>query len=156
MGLLFTSLVLITGPIWAKAAWGVSWKWDARLTTTLILWFIYPGYLMVRAYAMEEEREARFAAVVGIVSFINVPIVFLATTLWRTQHPGPTIFQEGLTFTMLVTLLVCLVAFTLLYAYLLRRMISLKQIRSEIRRLKQHIIEEKYLGGQIVVSIRSF
>lgn len=142
IGLLFTSLVLITGSIWAKAGWGVWWTWDARLTTTLVLWFIYLAYLMVRAYAVEEERGARFAAVVGIVGFIDVPIVFLATTLWRTQHPGLTIFEEGLIPAMLLTLLICLVAFTLLYAYLLRRAILLRQLGAEIRRLRQHITEK--------------
>ncbi|GEM_PF-3033191 len=94
---------------------------------------------MVRAYATEEERGVRFAAIVGIVGFINVPIVFLATTLWRTQHPVPTIFQKGLVPAMLLTLLVCLLAFTLLYTYLLLRAVSPRQLEAEIRRSKQNI-----------------
>ena len=142
IGLLFTSLVLITGSIWARTVWGVWWVWDPRLTTTLILWFFYLAYLMVRAYAAEEERGARFAAVVGIVSFINVPIVFLTTRLWRTQHPAPMIFEGGLIPDMLLTLLVCLAAFILLYIYLLLITISVRQMGAEIRQLRQSIREK--------------
>ncbi len=143
IGFLFTSLVLITGSIWAKAVWKVWWTWDARLTTTLILWFIYLAYLMVRAYAIEKERGARLAAVVGIVGFLNVPIVFLATTLWRTQHPGLIIFfQESLALSMLLTLLVCLIAFTFLYLCLLTKAITLRQMEAGIKQLKQQIREK--------------
>src|SRR4030042_6751521 len=84
IGILFTSLVLITGPIWAKPAWGVWWTWDARLTTTLIMWVIYVSYLMVRSFAVEESRGDRFAAVVGIFGFVDIPITAVAITLWRT------------------------------------------------------------------------
>ena len=79
VGVVFTSLVLITGSIWAKPVWGIWWTWDARLTGTLVLWFIYIAYLMVRGYAREESQGARFGAVLGIVGFLNVPIVALAT-----------------------------------------------------------------------------
>ncbi len=139
IGLVFTTLVLITGPIWAKPAWGAWWTWDSRLTTTLILWLIYLAYLMVRAFATEESQGARFAAVVGIVGFIDVPIVALAITLWRTQHPGPVIFEGGLTPAMLLTLIVCLVAFTSLYAGLLLRAISLRRAGDEVDRIRQEV-----------------
>ncbi len=137
VGIVFTTLVLITGPIWAKPIWGVWWTWDARLTTTLVLWLIYLAYLMVRSFATEESRGARFAAVVGIVGFIDVPIVALAITLWRTQHPGPVIFEGGLAPSMLFTLLVCLAAFTVLYIHLLMHRISLRQLEVEIGKLRQ-------------------
>ncbi len=136
VGMVFTTLVLITGSIWAKPIWGVWWVWEPRLTTALVLWFIYAAYLLVRSYASDESRGARFAAVVGIVGFIDVPIAALAITLWRTQHPGPVIFQGGLAPPMLLTLLICLAAFTTLYALLLIQRVSMKNDETELRRLK--------------------
>jgi heme exporter protein C len=136
VGVVFTTLVLITGSIWARPIWGVWWVWEPRLTTALVLWFIYVAYLLVRSYASEESRGARFAAVVGIVGFIDVPIVALAITLWRTQHPGPLIFEGGLAPSMLLTLLVCLAAFTTLYVVLLRLRLSLRRVEREINIIK--------------------
>jgi len=136
LGVIFTSLVLITGPIWAKPVWGVWWTWDARLTTSLVLWVIYVAYLLVRSFASEPDRGAMFSAVVGIVGFIDVPIVFLTVNLWRTQHPTMIIFEGGLTTSMLVTLLVCIAAFTVLYLVLIKRAARLKQMESEVRRIK--------------------
>ena len=137
IGIVFTTLFLITGSIWARPIWGVWWTWDPRLTAALILWLIYIAYILVRAYASEESRGARFAAVVGIVGFIDVPIVALAITLWRTQHPGPVIFQGGLAPPMLLTLLVCLAAFSALYCLLMMLRISMKNDEIEIRKLKE-------------------
>ncbi len=138
IGLVFITLVLITGSIWAKPIWGVWWVWEPRLTTALVLWFIYVAYLLVRSYASEESRGARFAAVVGIVGFIDVPIVALSITLWRTQHPGPVVFGGGLAPSMLLTLLVCLFAFTTLYALLLMQRVSLKNSENEVKRMKNN------------------
>ena len=137
VGIVFTTLVLLTGSIWAKPIWGVWWTWEPRLTTALVLWLIYIAYLLVRSFAAEESRGARFAAVVGIVGFIDVPIVALTITLWRTQHPGPVIFQGGLAPPMLLTLLVCLAAFTTLYSLLLIQRVSMKNDEIEIGRLKE-------------------
>jgi len=148
IGLVFATLVLITGSIWAKPIWGVWWVWEPRLTTSLVLWFIYAAYLLVRSYASEESRGARFSAVVGIIGFIDVPIVALAITMWRTQHPGPVIFGGGLATSMLITLLVCLVAFTTLYALLLIQRVSLKKRENEIKILQNDdLILEKDTGG---------
>jgi len=141
VGVVFTSLVLITGSIWAKAAWGIWWTWDARLTATLVLWFVYVAYLMVRGYAREESQGARLSAVLGIVGFINVPIVALAINLWRTQHPTALIFEGGLAPTMLVALLVCVVAFTVLYILLVRQATSLKILESDIENMKNLRLE---------------
>ncbi len=138
IGIVFTTLVLITGSIWAKPIWGVWWVWEPRLTTALILWFIYAAYLLVRSYASDESRGARFAAVVGIIGFIDVPIVALAITLWRTQHPGPVIFENGLAPPMLLTLLISIFAFTTLYALLLIQRASIKKTEGEIKRMKDH------------------
>ncbi|MFC1903169.1 cytochrome c biogenesis protein [Chloroflexota bacterium] len=137
VGVVFTTLFLITGSIWAKPIWGVWWTWSPRLTAALVLWLIYVAYLTVRSYTTDEQRGARFAAVVGIVGFIDVPIVALAITLWRTQHPGPLIFQSGLTPPMLLTLLVCLAAFTTLYSLLLIQRASMRNDEIEIQRLKE-------------------
>ena len=137
VGAVFTTLFLITGSIWAKPIWGVWWTWDPRLTTALLLWLIYLACLLVRAYAAEEQRGARFAAIVGIIGFIDVPIVFLVITLWRTQHPGPVIFQGGLAPPMLLTLLISLAAFTTFYILLLIQVASIKSNRGEIVKLKE-------------------
>jgi len=136
IGLIFTTLVLITGPIWAKPVWGIWWTWDARLTTSLVLWLIYIAYLLVRSFATEPARGARFSAVIGIVGFIDVPIVFLTVNLWRTQHPTTIIFEGGLTTPMLMTLLVCIAAFTVLYVLLTIQSASLKSMESKIRFLR--------------------
>ncbi len=142
LGVLFTTLVLITGPLWARPAWGVWWTWDARLTTTLVLWLIYVAYLMVRAYSSDVNQTPRFAAVIGIVGFIDVPIVFLSITLWRTQHPGPLVFQSGgLAPSMLFTLLFCVFTFTLLYSLLLHRRLKLFKLQDEVEEIKASIEE---------------
>lgn len=137
VGIIFTTLALITGSIWAKPIWGVWWTWEPRLTATLVLWLIYIAYLMVRSFATDEQRGARFAAVVGIIGFIDIPIVALATTLWRGMHPGAVIFQGGLAPPMLLTLLISIAAFTALYVVLLIQRVSLKNDAGEIKRLKE-------------------
>jgi heme exporter protein C len=139
IGVLFTTLVLITGPLWAKPVWNTYWTWDPRLTTTLVLWLIYIAYLMLRAFAGEEEKTARFAAVFGIIGFLDVPIVYFSIRLWRTLHPKPVIGGSegsGLHPTMLITLLVSLIAFALLYATLLRLRVRLERARREVRRAR--------------------
>ncbi len=143
VGVVFTTLALITGAIWAKPIWGVWWTWEPRLTATLVLWLIYLSYLMVRSFAAEESQGARFAAVVGIVGFVDIPIIALATTLWRGMHPGPVIFQGGLASPMLLTLLVSIAAFTMLYFCLLGRRIELREAEAEIEKF----IHDKNKGG---------
>ena len=122
VGVLFITLVLITGPLWAKPVWQTYWTWDARLTTSFVLWLIYVSYLILRRYIEDQERGARFAAVFGIIGFIDVPIVYLSIRWWRTLHPAPVIGGSegsGLAPQMLTALMVCLFAFTLLYVLLL-------------------------------------
>src|ERR687883_415343 len=131
VGVVFTTLVLITGAIWGYPIWGTWWSWDPKLTTTLILWFIYLGYLMVRSYA-EPPRGPRYAAILGIVGFVDVPIVYQASVWWRTLHPSPVIGPEASSQStdILGLLLLSLVAFTLLYAFLVR-------VRMEVEQLAQ-------------------
>ena len=105
VGLVFTTVTLVMGMLWAKPIWGTFWTWDARLTSTLVLWIIYAGYLLVRRLAEPGRQAARFAAVVGIFGFIDVPIVHFSVTWWRTQHPGPIIVNDALPPEMLATFL---------------------------------------------------
>ena len=137
LGVIFTSLVLISGSIWARSAWGVWWVWEPRLTSALVMWLIYFAYILVRSYTVDPERGARFAAVVGIVGFIDVPIVALAIQLWRTQHPSPLIFEGGLEPKMLATLLVSVAAFTTFFVVLLRLRVAMRHDENELERLKR-------------------
>ncbi|MDQ2923581.1 MAG: cytochrome c biogenesis protein [Candidatus Dormibacteraeota bacterium] len=105
VGLVFTTVTLVMGMLWAKPIWGSFWTWDARLTSTLVLWIIYAGYLLVRRLAEPGRQAARFAAVVGIFGFIDVPVVHFSVTWWRTQHPGPVIARDALPPEMLATFL---------------------------------------------------
>jgi heme exporter protein C len=141
-GIIFTTLILVTGPIWAKPVWGIWWTWDARLTTSLLLWLIYVAYLLVRRLANEPGQGARYGAVIGIVGFIDVPIVYLAVTLWRTQHPTTMVFEGGLEYQMMITLMVCLAAFTLLYVLLVFLGAGLKITEAHIKRLRSMQSEE--------------
>lgn len=123
IGFLFNTLALATGMMWGKPIWGAYWTWDARLTSTLILWFIYGGYLLLRAFARPGADVARIAAIVGIIGFLDVPIIHLSVLWWRTLHPEPVVMilddpGGGLPVSMLVTLLVSLAAFSLVFLYL--------------------------------------
>ncbi len=90
VGVVFTSVVLVTGPLWAKPVWGIWWTWDARLTTTLVLWLLYVSYLLLRRFS-ESTQTATLAAVLGIFAYLDVPIVYMSIRWWRTQHPAPVI-----------------------------------------------------------------
>jgi heme exporter protein C len=105
VGLVFTTVTLVMGMLWAKPIWGTFWAWDARLTSTLVLWIIYAGYLLVRRLAEPGRQAARIAAVVGIFGFVDVPIVHFSVTWWRTQHPGPVIVNDALPPEMLAAFL---------------------------------------------------
>ncbi|MCL4440570.1 MAG: cytochrome c biogenesis protein [Firmicutes bacterium] len=142
IGVLFTTIVLVTGPIWGRASWNAWWTWDSRLTTTLILWFIYIAYLIIRSSFPEEEKKARFSAIFGIVGFVDVPIVWMSIRWWRTIHP--TIVTSGgfaMDPSMVLTLMVSLAAFTLMYFYLLQKGIFVEKISSEVALLKQRLTE---------------
>jgi heme exporter protein C len=135
VGLVFTTVFLVTGSIWASRAWGVWWSWDVRLTSTLVLWLIYAGYLVFRALSSPGERRARLAAVVGIVGVIDIPVVHFAVTWWASAHPDPTVLRPGgpdLPGSMLLTLLVSLVAFTVLFAALLVARIRIEESRTRL------------------------
>ncbi len=134
IGLVFTTLVLITGSFWGRPIWGTWWTWDARLTTTLLLWFIYLSYFMLRAYAGERERAARYSAVIGIIGFIDVPIIYMSVDWWRTLHPQAVINTSGAAMPgqMVVALMVCLAGFTLLYAYLMFQKFGIERSKDKL------------------------
>jgi heme exporter protein C len=124
LGVVFITIVLVTGPIWARPVWGTWWQWDARLTSALVMWLTYVGYLFLRALTEDPQRVGRLAAVVGIVGFVNVPIVHFSVRWWRTLHPsGPTPAElaadSGLGSPELLAFFASLVAFTLLFGWLL-------------------------------------
>jgi len=117
-GTILTAIVLITGPIWGKPIWGAWWVWDARLTSTLFLFFIFIGYHSLRAAVHDPQDRARFSAVLGILGAMLIPFIHLTVYLFRTQHPMPVVARpEGPTLpgVMLLTLLLSVGAFTLLY-----------------------------------------
>jgi heme exporter protein C len=141
VGVIFTTLVLITGPIWARPVWGTWWQWDARLTSTLVLWLVYAGYLFLRALATDRTRAGRLAAVVGIVGFINVPIVHFSVEWWRTLHPvGPSVADptrsSGLGAPELLAFFTALAAFTLLFAWLLALRVRLGRLSDAVEHLE--------------------
>ena len=117
-GLVFTTIVLTSGPLWGKIAWGTWWTWEPRLTLTLLLWFIYVGYFMVRNSTESPERGKRFAAVVGIVGALNIPFIHVSVLWFRSLHPQPVVARvdgPSLHPDMLTVLMTALAAWTLVF-----------------------------------------
>jgi heme exporter protein C len=142
VGFVFCTCVLVTGPLWAKPVWGIWWTWDARLTSTFVLWLLFISYLMLRSYVMNPGRAAVLGAVVGILGFVDVPIVYMSIRWWRTQHPQPVIAGgegSGLDPRMWVTLLVCWGACLCLFAYLVRQRLRLAEARRELTLLRRDL-----------------
>lgn len=125
VGTVFTTIVLITGPLWAKPVWGTYWTWDARLTLTLFLWFIFVAYMILRGAVDEPGMRARYSAVLGILGALLVPFIHLSVYMFRTLHPKPIVAKPdrpSLPNEMLVTLAICVVAaLILLWAFLRAR-----------------------------------
>ncbi|MFQ6674950.1 MAG: cytochrome c biogenesis protein [Fidelibacterota bacterium] len=135
VGTLFCALVLVTGPLWATPVWGTPWNWEPRLTTTLVMFLVYVGYFMLRHYGGSPERIRRLAAVVGIVAFVDVPIVYFSVKMWAPQvqsHPQPEMGQQP--GDVLGTFLFSLLTFTLLFIYLVRYRIHILSLQSSLRR----------------------
>ena len=145
LGVLFTALTIIEGSIWGKPTWGVWWTWDARLTLTAILLLIYSGYLMLRSLIDDEDRAALSAAILGIIGFLDIPLIHMSVYWWRTLHQPPSILRpdklpwENVHPAMLTALAINFVGFLLLYFYLLSLRLRLGEVRSDIktRRLNQ-------------------
>jgi heme exporter protein C len=132
VGVIFTTGVLLTGPLWGKPVWGTWWAWDARLTLTLFLWFVYVGYLVTRGALDDRGQRARFSAILGILGSLLIPFIHLSVYLFRTLHPQPIVLKPSapsLPAEMLTTLLLAVLSFTLLYLALLRARYRLAALR---------------------------
>ena len=135
IGVVFTGLAIVTGAIWGRPTWGRWWEWDPRLTTTAVLFLVYVGYLLLRSVIADPDRRARVAAVIGLLGFLNVPIVHFSVLWWRSLHQPPTVIRPGdptIDHLLLAQLLFSVVAFTLLYLWLIGRRILLERLEAEL------------------------
>ena len=136
VGIIFMTAGVLTGAIWAKPVWGTWWTWDPKLTTTFVLWIIYLGYLMIRSFSSNTNQAARFGAVIGILGFIDVPIVYMASEWWRSLHPelltGPLTENGGLATSMRITLYFSTLTFALMLLFLIRYRTHLRKLEDNI------------------------
>ena len=137
VGTMFCALNLITGSIWGREAWGIWWAWDARLTSQLICFLLYAGYLILRPAIEEPTQRATFAAVLAIFSFADVPIVYFSIQWWRTQHPAPVLTTGGLAPEMRLPLWGMMLAFALLGTALLMVRLRQESMSREIDSLRR-------------------
>ena len=137
VGLAFGAIMLMTGPIWGKTIWGAWWSWDTRLTSTLFLFLLFLGYMVLRGAVVDPDTRARFSAVVGILALVLVPFIFFSVYMFRTLHPQPPVLRAGaptLPGTMLTTLLLSVFVFSVLYVgfLMLRYALSImRELREE-------------------------
>jgi heme exporter protein C len=146
VGLVFVTLVLITGPIWARPVWGIWWTWDLRLTTTFVLWLLFLAYMVLRNSIEDRGQRATLSSVVGLIAFLDVPVVYLANRVKASQHPAPVMGggeKSGLSREFAITFAVGLVAMTLVYALLYRLRRDLAQLQDEIEQLAIGALREE-------------
>lgn len=136
VGMVFCTIVLITGSIWARPIWGVWWTWDPRLTMVVVLWTIYAAYLLLRHLAGDTEQIARYAAVLGIVGVLDIPLLHIAVRLWRGIHPK----VDKMAPEMMWTLLVCTAAFLCLFTWMLWLRLRNLSLRQEIVTLRRQAL----------------
>jgi heme exporter protein C len=137
LGAMFTTATLATGSIWARVAWGVWWTWDPRLTTALIMWFVYLAYLLVRANLEDPQRRAQVSAVLGIIAFANVPVVYFSVDIWRSIHPvvvGPD-GNFNMAPAMFAAMMAMLTAVTVLYVALVNLRLRQERLAEALREL---------------------
>jgi len=153
IGVVFMALTLISGSLWGRITWGVYWQWDARLTTTALLFVTYIGYLAVRGLDGTRERRARRSAVIGLLAVVEIPLVHWSVRLWRSLHQEATILDTDLDVDidglMLFSLFVGVVAFTLLFVWLLlhrTRTIALDDLLAD-RGLDRALAERRAEAG---------
>ena len=142
VGLVFCAMVLVTGAIWGRQTWGAYWVWDARLTTTLLLFLIFMGYFLLRMSTDDRDREARLAAVIGIIGFLDIPIIHKSVEWWRTLHQPTTLFKtvEGVAepsmpSELLNLLLASILVMLLFYLFLLLLRYRVEESRDELMEL---------------------
>jgi heme exporter protein C len=158
IGVLFIGLTLLVGSIWGRATWGVWWTWDARLTSTAVLFVTYLGYLAVRRIPSDPEVRSRRAAIVALAAFVNVPLVHKSVEWWRTLHQPASVFDERrlldpqITGSMAWALLLAVLAFTVLYAWLLvsRFRLAWAEQQAEDRELEEALAERRAEGTPAV------
>ncbi len=137
VGIVFIALTLATGMIWGKPTWGVWWTWDARLTSTALLLAVFVGYLAIRGFTDDPDSRARWSAVVGILGFIQVPIVYLSVVWWRTLHQPPS-SPRSVSSEILWTWMLNFVAFLLMFAYLVAQRSRLARVEAELEALEAY------------------
>ena len=144
IGVLFTTIVLVTGPLWARPVWNTWWTWDPRLTSSPILWLMYLVYLVLRGSLPESPRMRQFSAVYAVVAFADIPIVFFSIRWWRSMHPV-VVSGQGMNLEpeMVHTLIASCVAFTLLFALLFRMRLGIEWARLEAQRLRRILLERE-------------
>ena len=137
LGIPFITVMLVTGPIWAKPVWGIWWTWDWRLTSTFVLWLLYIAYLLLRTLVDEPERRAVISAVFNIFAAVDIPLVYFSIWFFRTQHPQPVIGDGGsLDPRMRNVMLLCWVALLGIFLILLRQRYRLEALRFEVARIR--------------------
>lgn len=140
IGLIFCTIVLLSGPIWARYAWNTWWNWEPRLTSTLVLWLMYIGYFILRS-ALEADKRKLYSAVLGVIAFVDVPIVHFATKFWKSEaHPergAKFDIAPSMLYTFLVVLAACIILFTLLL---------IVRYRMQTTQTRYEMIQQKHLG----------
>ncbi|MGA7963490.1 MAG: cytochrome c biogenesis protein CcsA, partial [Candidatus Acidiferrales bacterium] len=142
VGVICCTIGLITGPLWARPVWGIWWTWDAKLTSTFILWLLFISYLLLRGLVEDPEKRASLSAIFAIFASLDIPLVYLANRLWRTQHPQPVILGgegSGLDPTMGKVLLLCLIAIFCVMILVLVDRYRLEVLRNECAELRFEI-----------------
>jgi heme exporter protein C len=143
---------LISGVLWGRPAWGIWWTWDARLTSTFILWMLYTSYLLLRGLIEDPQRKATLSAIFGIFASLDAPLVYFSNRLWRTQHPAPVFFggpDSGIAPEMLKVFLLCMVTIACVAVFLLVDRYRLERLRFEFEELRQEV-ESRSLDAQSI------
>ena len=146
VGLVFVSLVLATGPIWARPVWGIWWTWDLRLTTTFVLWLLFLAYMVLRGAVEDRGQRATLSSVVGLIAFLDVPVVYLANRVKASQHPAPVMGgneKSGLSRDFAITFAIGLVAMTIVYVLLYRLRRDLARLEDEIEQIAIGALREE-------------
>jgi heme exporter protein C len=160
VGVVFTGLMLVVGSIWGKPIWGSWWEWDARLTTTAVLFFLYLGYLALRRAGGSPDQRAKRSAIAALVAFIDVPIVHFSVNWFETLHQQGTVFNRKLGEaeiggTMATTLVLSVVAFTLLYCYLVVRRMELLALEEGFEERELALAIEERLAQETPAAVAS-
>lgn len=148
IGLAFFTMVMLSGPIWAKPTWNVWWTWDPRLTISTISWLLYIGYIMLRGAIDSPERQARFGAIYALIAALSIPLNWMAIRWWRTIHPAVVMPGKnadsmggfGMSDSIMYTLLFCLLAFTVFYITLMAHRIRLENMKRRVDTIKQQLL----------------